>query len=153
MSKAGDLDLRYECLMVTVDGRPWIQGADVMARLETAVERGVAAKGGRLDAVDMGVDYLRFTFATAAAEKPTAYMLAVRDAITDMFGDEPPETMGRAQQSRGYFSRWDFALATVGDGVPEGIADELADCASRRFAERERKKRVRKQERGSASRS
>lgn len=142
--KAKGLRFRFQCVMLTVDGRPWIEGGEVCNRVAAATERAVGNRGGRLDSLEFHPDCIVFTYSSDGLEKPTSYMRAIRDEVKDEFGEEGPSTMGRAQFSRGYFSRKDYAIKTVGEPFEEGFATSYAERLRERCLERERSKRTAK---------
>ncbi len=141
------LRFRFQCVMLTVDGRPWIQGGDVLQRIASAAERAVSNRGGRLDSLDIQPDCIVFSYSSNGLEKPTSYIRAIRDAVTEEFGEEGPGTLGRAQLTRGYFSRSDYAVTTLGQEFEKGFASEYAKSLRERSTSREREKRHAKEAR------
>ncbi len=141
------LHLRFQCVMVTVDGRPWIEGEEVRQRVASTVERAVTNRGGCFEGVEIHPDCIVFTYSSDGVEKPTSYMRAIRDEVKDEFGEEGPATMGKAQLSRGYFSRSDYSMRTIGEVFQEDYATDFAERVRNRCIERDRLKLIAKEAR------
>ena len=137
MAGSGAFKFSYVVAMVSVDAYPWISSMEVADRVAIAVEKATRSKGAELDRLEVFPDHILFQFTTTEGnEKPTAMVLAVRTAVHDEFSGNPPEGMGAARQQRGYFSRRDFAMGTVGNGVKKTEIDRIIGDAKRRYSKR-----------------
>lgn len=137
MADSGTFKFSYVVAMISVDAYPWISSMKIADRVAIAVEKATRSKGAELDKLEIFPEHIVFQFTTTEGnEKPTAMVLAVRTAVYDEFRGNPPEGMGAARQQRGYFSRRDFAMATMGNGLKKTEIDRIIGDAKRRYSVR-----------------
>lgn len=131
--------MRYEAVMITVGAWPWIDCDETKERISRAVELGVSEKGARLDRIDFHESYMSIVFSVDEKVRATSVVWSAREAMNREFAEVPPKGLAGFKLSRGLFSKQDFAICTLGTGVPDDITKELLASAA---AKRPRRRRV-----------